>query len=355
MISKILFIGDPHFKINNNDVTDIFIEKCLNAIDDLITKNNKDECLCVLGGDILDTHERLHQTPYNKALDFITKIKSKLKCIIIVGNHDYENNQQFLTNKHWMNPLKYWDNVIIVDKVINIDNFVFVPYVPVGKFMKALETLDNFDWRTSKCIFAHQEFKGCKLNNVTVSEHGDKWPLHYPLIISGHIHKYHQPQKNIIYPGSVIQHNFGEENNNNIILFIDFNKEPNYMFTKIPIEVPTMYTLNINCEDFDKTIKNLKIKPLQRVRILCNGAEEQFKRIRKTTLYNNLPLGISVSFKNNCDFNNIEINSNTFNKFKSFDEILQTKINNNYELTNILNMIYSNKSFIDITKFLENP
>lgn len=350
MINKILFIGDPHFKINNNDITDVFIEECLKTIDNLVAMYSNKEIICVLGGDILDTHERLHQTPYNKALDFITKIKSKILCVILVGNHDYENNQQFLTNKHWMNPLKHWENVIIVDKVINLEQFVFVPYVPVGRFMEALETLDNIDWRTAKCIFAHQEFKGCKLNNITLSEHGDKWPLHYPLVISGHIHKYHQPQENILYPGSVIQHNFGEENNKNIILLVDFLKEKNCMFTQININVPTMYTIKINCEDFDKTMKNLKIKPLQRVRIVCNGTDEQFKRIRKTTLYNNLPIGVNINFKNKACVD-IEIQ----NEFKSFDEILNSKINNNYELTNILSMTLYKKSFLEITQFLEKP
>ncbi len=35
---------------------------------------------------------------------------------------------------------------------------------------------------------------------------GDKWDHSFPLVISGHIHSEQRPQKNIFYPGSVIQH-----------------------------------------------------------------------------------------------------------------------------------------------------
>lgn len=346
MFNKILFIGDPHFKINNNNITDIFVEECLKTIDNLLLKYNKQELLCILAGDILDTHERLHQTPYNKALKFIKEIKNKITCVILVGNHDYENNQQFLSDKHWMNPLKEWSNVYIVDKVLHIDDFIFVPYVPVGRFIEALETLSDIDWRNSKCIFAHQEFKGCSLGNMnTKSENGDKWPVHYPLVISGHIHKNHRPQKNIIYPGSIIQHNFGEEDNKNSILFIDFSKDiDDEKFTEITINIPSMKTINIPCENFNSFIKNLKIKPLQRIRIICNGTEEQFKRIRKTTIYNNLPIGIYVTFKNNLKQTE-ELNNKPL-LFKTFDELINENLNK--EEKDILSLTSVGKKFNDL-------
>ena len=41
-----------------------------------------------------------------------------MSYLLLVGNHDYINNQQFLTNNHWMNAMKDWNNVTIIDKVI---------------------------------------------------------------------------------------------------------------------------------------------------------------------------------------------------------------------------------------------
>lgn len=347
-IANILFIGDLHFKVNNNDVTDIFIEKTLEVLSEK-KKIFNNKLLCVIGGDILDTHERLHQTPYNKAIDFIKKIKVICPLVILVGNHDYENNQQFLTNKHWMNPLKEWENVFIADKVLSIKDFLFVPYVPPGKFLEALDTYIEKDWRDSKCIFAHQEFRGCKMSENIISDTGDKWPEHYPMVISGHIHKAHRPQKNIIYPGSIIQHSFGEQNNETGLLFIDFEEEDDAMkFQKIQLAIPIMTTLHIDSADFEKTLKTLKLKPLQRVKIVCSGNDEQFKKIRKMQLYQNLPIGVTVSFKNlsNSELLEQEPESNDFENFESIlSKILSEKSS---ELNTLFTDVINGKSFEEI-------
>lgn len=322
-ITKVLFIGDPHFKINNNNITDVFIEECEKILKQL-HDDNGDKVLCVIAGDILDTHERIHQTPYNKALKFIDNLRKITKVYILVGNHDYENNQQFLTDKHWMNPLKKWDNVFIAEQVLEYQNMIFVPYVPPGRFLEALDTYEGGDWRDAKCIFAHQEIRGCTLGTLK-SEHGDKWPLHYPLVVSGHIHKAHRPQKNVIYPGSVIQHNFGEENNDTGLFLIDFSEtEEEKKYQNIPITIPKMSTVNITCEEFDDFMKHLVLKPLQRIRVICTGNEEQFKRIKKTNTYNNTPIGVSVVFKTNKQFDDETSQKQLI--FESFDEILFKKI-----------------------------
>ena len=41
---------------------------------------------------------------------------------ILVGNHDLINNQQFLSTNHWMNALKDWPNIFIVDKPTTLSN-----------------------------------------------------------------------------------------------------------------------------------------------------------------------------------------------------------------------------------------
>ena len=60
------------------------------------------------------------------------------------------NHDQFLTNNHWMNALKQWENVTIVDKVLHIEvdtkDLLFCPFVAPGRFIEALET-NNFEWK----------------------------------------------------------------------------------------------------------------------------------------------------------------------------------------------------------------
>ncbi len=278
---KILFIGDPHFKVNNIEIIDEFIHQCLEQL-------TPDIDICVIGGDILHTHERLHTTALNKAINFIDQVRKICPTYILVGNHDYENNQQFLSKRHWMNALKEWNNTFIIDftSIIKIKNFTFgmVPYVPPGRFVEALNIIDNEWWKNVNCIFAHQEFYGCKMGAIESIE-GDKWDHSFPLVISGHIHSEQRPQKNIFYPGSVIQHAFGESEDNGLLLLI-FNgsKIGEYpLMVKKILDIPKMRTINVKISDFSTLV--LDPKKNERIKIICKGSVESFKALKRTKLY----------------------------------------------------------------------
>jgi DNA repair exonuclease SbcCD nuclease subunit len=284
-MTKILCIGDPHFRIDNVIEIDEFICKLLPLIDE-----TKPDFVVVLG-DLLHTHERLHTIPLNKAYEFIDKIRQKTKTFVLVGNHDYIQNQQFLTENHWMNSLKEWDNVVIVDKVIEYNNFYFCPYVPPGRFVEALNTIDN--WENATCIFAHQEFFGCKMGAI-VSVEGDKWNEDLPLVISGHIHSKQQPQPNIYYTGSAMQHAFGESEQNIIAIF-EFNDKGEFKDTVVDLLLKRkkIIYLDINSVDtfvLPKTEDDLKIT--------LKGNYDEFKAFKKGEKYKNLTReGIKVVFK----------------------------------------------------------
>lgn len=284
-----IFIGDPHFKITNLEIVDVFIYQCLN-----IVKETKPKFI-VVGGDLLHTHERLHTTPFNKACKFIKDLSLLSKVFVLVGNHDYENNQQFLTNKHWLNPLKEIKNCEIVDEIlhqnINGKDFIFSPYVPVGRFVEALNTLKNFDWKKSYCVFGHQEIFGCKMG-CQISTDGDVWNEKWPMLISGHIHHKQKPQKNVFYPGSAIQHAFGE-NEDNIILKANFDKE--LVFSEIQLDMPKIKIFRLSIEK----IKNFNYKPekLERIKIVCKGTSEEIKQFKKSRHFKHLEsLNIKISF-----------------------------------------------------------
>ena len=187
---KVIVIGDQHFKIDNVQEVDIFISKITSLI-----KEKKPDFIVLLG-DLLDTHERIHSVPLNRAYKFIDNMRNISKTYILVGNHDMSDNQQFMTDNHWLNGLKEWNNVVVVDKIISDvighKKFIFCPYVYVGRFEEALNLLDT-DWKDSQCIFAHQEFYGCKMGAFN-SIDGDKWDLENPQVISGHIHLNQKPQ-----------------------------------------------------------------------------------------------------------------------------------------------------------------
>lgn len=332
MTLKILFIGDPHFKLNNLDIMEEFTNQCLQHI-------TPDIKMCIIAGDILHCHERLHTTVLNKATEFINNVRKKCPVYVLVGNHDYENNQQFLSTRHWMNSLKEWQNTFIIDKTtfvkLNTFSFVMVPYVPPGRFVEALNTIDD-DWRKVNCIFAHQEFRGCKMGAIT-SEVGDEWELSFPLVISGHIHSEQKLQENIFYPGSVIQHAFGESENNGLLL-ITYSKSDCTM-EKMLLKIPKMQTKYIAVEDFEKCARDINPAKNERIKIVCKGTFESFKALQRTKCFKNLILkGVKIQFK-------LEQLQNNFNHestvLKSFETILEELIykEQNTELTKIFNQL----------------
>jgi DNA repair exonuclease SbcCD nuclease subunit len=290
-MTTFITIGDPHFKTTNIQDVDLFIEKLINLIND----KKPDFIICL--GDVLDTHERLNTIPLNKAYDLIDKLRNITTTYVIVGNHDMISNQQFLTQNHWMNGLKEWNNVIIVDKITyihyNEQFFVLVPYVYPGRFLEALQT-GNEDWKNANCIFAHQEFSGCKMGSI-ISIDGDKWSLDSPTVISGHIHSRQTPQKNIYYPGSAMQHAFGESIKN-IIAFFTFNNNDHYILEEIDLELPRKNILYMDVDNADEYKIDEDSK--DKIKISISGIYEEFKAFKKTEKYKNLiEKGVKVVFK----------------------------------------------------------
>lgn len=285
---QVLFCGDPHFQVNNIPDVEMFIDR----IEKLALKQQPD--IIVIGGDTLHTHEKLHTIPLNKAYEFVKRMRDIAPTFILVGNHDMCNQCQFLTENHWLNGMKEWRNVIIVDKVVefSIDNeyFVFVPFVPNGRFIEALNTIGD-KWKNASAIFAHQEFAGCSMGGI-ISVDGDKWDLTYPQVISGHIHIRQIPQANIYYPGSAMQHAYGD-GEHHIIALCKFNK--GFIYEEVDLKLPCKKTVYMDVQDVE-TFELPKTK--DKLRVTVKGGYEEFKTFKKTNKYKDLVKhGVKVVFR----------------------------------------------------------
>lgn len=291
---SILVIGDQHFKIDNLEECEVFIERVEQQCTLLKPK------YIVLLGDLLHTHEKLHTTVLNKALQFIDRMRSITKTFVLVGNHDMVSCSQFLSDNHWLNSIKEWENVVIVDTVVHFAydsfNIVLSPFVPNGRFIEAMNTLTTFDWRKADVIFAHQEFKGCKMG-MMISEDGDEWDLSYPHVISGHIHQKQTPQKNIYYTGSPVQHAYGESVDNTISsIELQKNVFP-YLLKEIDLDVIRKKIVYIDIDDVNCV--KLPQKSNEHIKITISGDYEQFKTFKKTNRYKELSENkqVKISFK----------------------------------------------------------
>ena len=335
MEKSVLFVGDIHIQVSNIQDVNILIKSLINIVD----TNNLD--FVVLGGDILHTHERLHTLPMNKAYELIEELSSRINTYILVGNHDATSNQIFLTDSHWMNALKKWKGVTIVDTVVKHDDFLFVPYVPNGRFLEALETSQK-DWKNSKCIFAHQEFKGCKMGGI-ISKDGDDWDLSYPYIVSGHIHSKQLPQDNIYYPGSSLQIAFGE-NEKTTVSILQFSNDVRTPACK-ELELGLVRKKIVYMDIHELETYTPKESNNDKIKLCIKGNVEEFKALKKTSKYKELSkTGLNIVFKPSCipavhaDTRGNNEGTNMSNKTPDFFDILHTlvKDQNNPVLSDLL-------------------
>lgn len=294
---SLLCVGDVHIKPNNTHLVDLLEQQILQYIQTHSVE------MVILLGDILDTFERLHTQTLNRAYQLVHSIRKHCLIAILVGNHDYINNQQFLTTQHWMNAMKDWKNVYVVDYTmkltINQLDLVFVPYVPPGRFKDALNVVT--DWKSATYIFAHQEFKGCKMGAI-ISSDGDEWTLEYPMVVSGHIHDNQRPQPNIYYIGASIQNSFGDQTNPRLLWIQDLTHQ------ELELSLPKKKTIYTDLEQLPVTQieRDLNTPDNDMVRIVVKCDYEQFKVFTKTQQYEQLvqhtkckivhkPLPVSVS------------------------------------------------------------
>lgn len=276
-----LCVGDPHFTDKNIQEVEKLTEKILALV------KEKQPTFVVILGDILDTHEIIHEAPFNKAVFFLSKLSVLCPTFLLIGNHDYCNNSQFQTTRHAFNACKRWKNMFVVDKAITKTfsghTFFFCPYVPPGRFEECLETTEK-DWRKASCIFAHQEFRGCKMGPIVSSE-GDVWKQEYPLVISGHIHDSQIINKNIYYTGSAIQHSFGDSEKKGVWL-VEFCKlfEAGWRYKKYDLEGKKKRTVYL---DAASDIPELK-KGEDDIRIVFRGTAAEFAALKKTKKFSQI-------------------------------------------------------------------
>lgn len=276
-----LVIGDPHFKANNILQGREYIERCVT----LAQKVNP--TFIVVLGDVLDTHEVVRVQPLNLATKFIDRLSSVAKTFVLIGNHDLINQSQFLTDNHAFNALKKWPNVTIVDTPVSysIDGhvFVFVPYVPKGRFMDALKTVDE-EWPMAATIFSHSEFRGLKMGAI-VSQDGDKWSKKYPPIINGHIHE-EQIVGNVYCPGSSIQLAYGESGDKCVWEVTYSDDDESFEYKRHSLGLKEKRIIKHSLESLEK----FDFGECQKydIRINLTGTPSDFKLFRKTELHSKL-------------------------------------------------------------------
>lgn len=300
---KCITVGDPHFRPTKHPKLYDDMEKQLCG---LIVRHSPD--FVVIMGDVFHDHNIVHVQMLKRVRSFFLNLQKKLKTrplYVLVGNHDMENNSQYLSEIHALIPFKdKYPNLHIIDspKLVKhgMCNFVLVPYIPPGKFQDALNTLTLPD--NISAIFAHQEFYGARLGPTT-SVYGDKWDIESHLVISGHVHDAHIPQPNIIYIGTPIQHSYGEDQNKAVGVF-SFSSE-SYEYIREAIIVANHITHHIKLDTdttdvvVDRVIQQRKTKKDDTHRVIVSGNMADIQIFRKSKTAKTLQkANVKIVYKN---------------------------------------------------------
>src|SRR5690242_16327259 len=156
-------------------------------------------------GDMLDTKEVIRGKCQNFLFDYF--LRSKLGHTVLVGNHDYFNLD---CKEHSLQALSIFPNVVVVDKPIQFDNSLFIPYIhdPL-KLDAALKPFENKELN----LFGHLEVRDFDYGNGQICTSGTSLERlkGFKRVISGHFHKY-QEMGNLVYLGTPMSHSFGESN-----------------------------------------------------------------------------------------------------------------------------------------------
>lgn len=337
-MSRVLLVGDTHFKSSTLAHSKEF---CDNIIS-IATSTSPD--FIVLLGDILDSHEIVRTKAYNVACNFIENLSKVSPVFVLIGNHDYTSNSQFLTEEHCFNPLKKWRNVTIVDKPIlrtcKSQSFIFCPYTPPGRFIEALNTMvsDGEMWEFSDAIFCHQEFLGAQYGMGMVSVIGDEWQSDYPDVFSGHMHTPHRVGEKINYVGSSQQTKISESPDKKVWLVSFDEGERRYSIKKHPTGVRNFKKIvknvsDISEENVDKiTRESLKYK----IHLVITG-ENSLNQVFKST-------GLAKSLKK-LVWNLTYINTDTdeYDENDVCENTTTASFRSNINFGNVLKRILSNK------------
>jgi len=341
----VLTLGDPHFKVKNIKDTELMVQKVINLVTE--TKPH----LIVVLGDILDRFESIHVSPLVRAVKFLIQLSNLSKVIVLIGNHDRQNNSDFLSDFHPFTALEENPNIIIASKVIdlhvklnengiefidgnlidseNVMHFALVPYVYPGRFEEALNTnkwISHNGIEKLDCIFAHQEFRGCKMG-VVKSIVGDEWAPERPFVVSGHIHEYQVLQENIVYTGSLLQNNYGD-NHDKTISFFDMIKGSKITITerRVSLDLPKKMIIRLTCDE----VSDCKICYDDEVKIVISGNIVELKSIDKSNkVLKWRKRGIPVQLKeivNKEDPNKTTDENNTSVDKKTFTDALYQNV-----------------------------
>lgn len=242
---KILFIGDPHLRINEFEQS----VKLLRWIESVVAEHRPD-VVCNLG-DTFHNHAVLRSELMKEFSDHVDTITRFSPYWYVLGNHDQYKPKD---NKyHALQSFKDRKDFIIFDQPrtdLDAINITIVPYV---------QDFADFPLDTNKICITHNTFIGADYGFRREDCGVDAARVSADVIISGHIHK-RQTFGKVIYPGTPVAHNASEVDEVKGLLLLDTStSEQRFIQSPFPRWRSLEFTVseNFSIDDLHTGIKSV--------------------------------------------------------------------------------------------------
>lgn len=193
-IGKVLVVGDVHF-VNTSYLKDrlSYCVDSLNWVESKADELSVDKIIYV--GDFFDRADI-----NSDEITALNKVKwTKCEHIVIVGNHELSKETNSVT------LLKFL-GFKVVDKVEEIDNILYIPY---------LYDTDDFDYsilKDKELVISHNDIAGIQVGKFKTVKGFDLEKLtSAKLFINGHIHNGSWLKENVLNIGNFVGLNFSED------------------------------------------------------------------------------------------------------------------------------------------------
>lgn len=284
-MSKVLFIGDPHLRINKFSLATDF----LSWLDKLIEEKKPD--VVVNLGDSLDTHAVIRSEVLNELMNHIYRVVDMgIPYVYLKGNHDQYHPKD--SKYHALLPFKgRIKNLYIVDEPENLFGMTFVPFLADGNL---------FPKKTLSICIAHQTFLGADYGPINSSEGVDAETVEADIIISGHIHKKHNLGK-VVYVGSPYSQDASDINQIKGVSIFDTTSYK-FDFIKCPLPKWSSYKYEITPQDTVEQLhadleRLLLADPLDHWIVEITGPKAEVVSYISSKKYQQLVTGISLRLK----------------------------------------------------------
>ena len=277
---KLLLIGDPHLQISRfNESIDL-----LRWISDLVKEYKPDAVVNL--GDSFHNHSTLRSEIMYEFKKHVEECIKTCPYIYVIGNHDcYRPND---SKYHALQPFDI-PNLTVVDKVTDIGDITFVPYI---------HDFTQFPKETKRICIAHQTLVGADYGYYRPDVGVDADRCSAEIIISGHVHK-RQNFGKVYYPGTPAAHDLNDIDQ---VKGVDLFDTATYEFTFIKSPFPGYKSLTYNvhsefsAEDMHEDIvKSVNNKDYWIVKV--KGPKPEIVAYMKSKKWLNLQKKVSIRIK----------------------------------------------------------